>query len=92
MRNLVSDIDYFFVYHISCLNNYLIKNKPKEFFFFPFIMWLYPLPALVAILMWIGLFLSTGMYFALGGVLVMSAGAVVYFIRSYYQKSWPFNN
>lgn len=68
----------------------LRRHKPSEFF--PFKMWLYPLPALVAILMWIGLFLSTGMYFALGGVLVMSVGAVVYFIRSYYQKSWPFNN
>ena len=66
----------------------LRKNKPDGFF--PFKMWLYPLPALIAILMWVGLFLSTGMYFALGGVIVMVIGSVIFFIRSYYQKDWPF--
>ena len=66
----------------------LRKNKPKEFF--PFKMWLYPLPALIAILMWIGLFVSTGFYFAIGGIVVMSIGAVVFLIRSYYLKEWPF--
>ena len=68
----------------------LRKSKPSEFF--PFKMWLYPLPALIAILMWVGLFLSTGMYFALGGVVVISIGAVVYFIRSYYSGEWPFKD
>jgi amino acid transporter len=66
----------------------LRKNKPAEFF--PFKMWLYPLPALIAILMWVGLFLSTGMFFALGGVIVMVIGAAVFFIRSYYKGEWPF--
>ncbi len=66
----------------------LRKNKPKDFF--PFKMWLYPLPALIAILMWIGLFVSTGFYFAIGGIVVMSIGAVVFLIRSYYLKEWPF--
>ncbi len=64
------------------------KTKPKGFL--PFKMWLYPVPALVAILMWIGLFFSTGMYFALGGLIVMSLGAVVFFIRAKYEKEWPF--
>jgi len=67
----------------------LRKNKPAEFF--PFKMWLYPLPALIAILMWVGLFLSTGMFFALGGVIVMVIGATVFFIRSYYNGEWPFH-
>ena len=66
----------------------LRKNKPATFF--PFKMWLYPIPALIAILMWIGLFLSTGMYFALGGIIVMLTGAVIFLIRSYYNKDWPF--
>ncbi len=64
------------------------KTKPQGFL--PFKMWLYPVPALVAILMWIGLFFSTGMYFALGGLIVMSLGAVVFFIRAKYKKEWPF--
>ncbi len=66
----------------------LRKNKPKEFF--PFKMWLYPLPALIAILMWIGLFVSTGFYFAIGGIAVMLIGAVVFLIRSYISRDWPF--
>ncbi len=53
-------------------------------------MWLYPLPALIAILMWIGLFLSTGTYFAVGGVVVMLIGAIAFLIRAYIKKDWPF--
>ncbi|MDR3628510.1 MAG: amino acid permease [Ignavibacteriaceae bacterium] len=68
----------------------MILRRKKPASFFPFKMWLYPLPALIAILMWIGLFLSTGMYFAVGGVVVISVGAVVFFIRAYYKKDWPF--
>ncbi len=66
----------------------LRKRKPGEFF--PFKMWLYPLPALVAIIMWIALFLSTGMYFALGGLIVMVIGALVFLIRAHYINEWPF--
>ncbi|MHB1686987.1 MAG: APC family permease [Ignavibacteriaceae bacterium] len=66
----------------------LKRKKPSDFF--PFKMWLYPLPALIAIFMWIGLFLSTGMYFALGGVVVMAIGAAVFFIRAYTIKDFPF--
>ncbi len=56
----------------------------------PFKMWFYPIPALIAILMWIGLFLSTGMFFALGGVVVMLIGSIIFFMRSYFMKNWPF--
>ena len=53
-------------------------------------MWLYPLPALIAIIMWLGLFFSTGKYFAIGGTIVMSIGAVMFLLRSYIKKEWPF--
>jgi fructoselysine transporter len=69
----------------------MILRRKKPSSFFPFKMWLYPLPALIAILMWIGLFLSTGMYFAVGGIVVISIGAVVFFIRAYYKRDWPFD-
>ncbi len=55
-------------------------------------MWLYPLPALIAILMWIGLFLSTGTYFAIGGIIVMAIGAIAFLIRAYIKKDWPFGS
>ena len=68
----------------------LILRKKKPTSFFPFKMWLYPLPALIAIFMWIGLFFSTGIYFAVGGIIVMSIGAVTFIFRSYINKEWPF--
>ncbi len=66
------------------------KNKPKEFF--PYKMLLYPIPALIAILVWVGLFLSTGFYFALGGIVMMILGTIVFLVRSFNTKDWPFNN
>ena len=67
---------------------FLKKKKPKGFF--PFKMWLYPLPAIVAILMWIGLFLSTGFYFVLGGLGMIILGTVVYLVRAFKLNDWPF--
>lgn len=68
----------------------LHKNKPREFF--PYKMLLYPLPALIAIIVWIGLFLSTGFYFALGGIGMMILGTIIFLLRSYKAKDWPFNH
>jgi amino acid transporter len=45
----------------------------------PFKMWLFPLPVIVSICIWLFLFLSTG-WFALWGSLIAIAGVVVYFI------------
>jgi fructoselysine transporter len=68
----------------------LILKKKKPLGFFPFKMWLYPLPALIAIVMWLGIFFSTGEYFAFGGIAVMSIGAATFFLRSFIKKEWPF--
>ncbi|HUX93914.1 MAG TPA: amino acid permease [Ignavibacteriaceae bacterium] len=68
----------------------ILLRKKKPAGFFPFKMWLYPLPALVAILMWLGLFFSTGMYFALGGILIMLIGTIVFFVRAFIIKDFPF--
>jgi fructoselysine transporter len=45
----------------------------------PFKMWLFPLPVIVSICIWLFLFFSTG-WFALWGSLIAVAGVVVYFI------------
>lgn len=68
----------------------IIIRKKKPANFFPFKMWLYPLPALIAIMMWLGIFFSTGEYFAVGGIIVMSIGTVMFLLRSYIKKEWPF--
>ena len=56
----------------------------------PYRMWLFPLPAIVALGGWVALFTqttTTGMAF---GVLTLALGAVVFFVRAKRMRSWPF--
>jgi len=57
---------------------------------FPFRMWLYPLPALLAIGLWVWLFLATGTRFILVGLGVLALGIVVYLIRARLLGEFPF--
>jgi len=45
----------------------------------PFKMWLFPLPVLLSVLIWLFLFYSTG-WFALWGILIAIAGVIVYYV------------
>jgi amino acid transporter len=56
----------------------------------PFKMWLYPLPALIALLGWIFLFVTSGGKQMLYSVLAMVVGAAAFLIWSKIRKSWPF--
>ncbi len=56
----------------------------------PFKMWLYPLPAVVAILGWAALFAATGRRFVLGGLFVILLGAAIYLFQARYRREWPF--
>ncbi len=51
----------------------------------PFKMWLYPLPVILSIIVWLYLFVSTG-WFAVWGSLIASTGVVVYFIVQNYKN------
>jgi fructoselysine transporter len=51
----------------------------------PFKMWLFPIPVILSIAVWIFLFVSTGK-FALFGSLIALAGVVVYFFKESLQK------
>jgi hypothetical protein len=46
----------------------------------PFRMWLFPVPIILSVAVWIFLFASTGM-FAIYGSLIAIAGVAVYFIK-----------
>ncbi|MFA6470292.1 MAG: amino acid permease [Bacteroidota bacterium] len=52
----------------------------------PFKMWLYPLPAVIAIILWFSILLSTGWMFALSGLGMTALGIIVYFARERLQK------
>ena len=56
----------------------------------PFRMWLYPLPVVIAILGWLGIFLSTGRKPMMASLAAMAAGILVYLVRARTLGQWPF--
>jgi amino acid transporter len=58
----------------------LVNRKGKTYF--PWKMPLYPLPLLLAIVIWVGIFISTGTKMMLSGVVVISLGLIAYFIAT----------
>ena len=56
----------------------------------PYRMWLYPLPALVAMLGWIFLFATTQVRVILFGVGVLALGCVAFLLWSWRTDRWPF--
>ncbi|WP_034256814.1 APC family permease [Adhaeribacter aquaticus] len=68
----------------------LRSNRDKKEF--PYRMPLFPLPVILAIAMWVGILLSTGITMVLSGLAVISVGTVVYFIKAKINSEWPFND
>ena len=59
----------------------------------PYQMWLYPVPALVALLGWIYVAATPAQSKYLGTACILLAlGVAAYFLRSYARRSWPFGN
>jgi amino acid transporter len=58
------------------------RNKAKVL---PFSMWVYPLPVITSILIWLFVFFSTG-WFALWGILIALAGVIAFFIKEHFEK------
>lgn len=57
----------------------------------PYAMPLYPLPVILAILMWLFVFYSTGFAVIKSFLLVFGTGMLVYFIYAKMQQKWPFS-
>jgi amino acid transporter len=56
----------------------------------PYRMWLYPVPALVALLGWIFVFATTEPPVILFGIGVLALGGVAFLLWSWNTKRWPF--
>jgi len=56
----------------------------------PFRMWLCPLPVVIAIAGWIGIFISTGRKPMLASLAAAGAGILVYLTRARVARQWPF--
>lgn len=67
----------------------ILRRKNKTVL--PFKMPLYPLPVILAILIWGFIFISTGKEFMLSGGIVIISGTIVYLIKSKKNLQWPFN-
>ncbi len=57
---------------------------------FPYKMPLFPLPVYIAIILWAGILVSTGLHMVLTGLAVIASGIVVYFIKAWRTREWPF--
>ncbi|MCX7929433.1 MAG: APC family permease [Chlorobi bacterium] len=69
----------------------LLYHRRKGWAEFPFRMWFYPLPALVAIMMWLWLFLSRPPVAIANGTLALIAGVVVYVVVARQNGWFPWN-
>ena len=67
---------------------WLRRRKSTEVF--PYKMPLFPIPVILAILMWIGILISTGAKMVLTGLLVIALGLIVYLIKAKNTQDWPF--
>ncbi|MFQ5737773.1 MAG: APC family permease [Acidobacteriota bacterium] len=56
----------------------------------PFKMWLYPLPSIVALTLWLLVLFSTGWTIVLLGLGVLAAGIALYLLRAWRISEWPF--
>jgi len=70
----------------------LLLRRSRSAEAFPYKMPLYPLPIYVAIILWIGILISTGIKMMLIGLMVIALGTLVYFIKAKRNKEWPFKN
>ena len=67
---------------------WLVKRKGKQHFAWR--MPLYPLPVILAILIWGYIFFSTGEKMMMGGLTVIVLGVVAYLIKAKRAAEWPF--
>jgi amino acid transporter len=63
------------------------KQSPNRW---PFRMWMYPVPVVIAIAGWAAIFVSTGRKPMLASLAAASAGIVLYLARARYLRQWPF--
>lgn len=68
----------------------LLLRKARGRDAFPYRMPLFPLPVYLAILMWAGILVSTGVKMVCAGLAVIAAGTLVYLLKARRFREWPF--
>jgi fructoselysine transporter len=70
----------------------MILRKQRKTTDFPYKMPLFPIPAILAIMMWAALFVATGKAMMIAGLGVIALGTLVYFVKAKTQHDWPFQS
>jgi len=68
----------------------LLLRRRREAGAFPYKMPLFPVPVYVAILLWLGVLLSTGVTMVVSGLVVIALGSLVYFVKAKRNGEWPY--
>ncbi len=68
----------------------ILLTKIKGLKHFAWKMPLYPIPAILAIIIWAFIFYSTGTNMMLGGLTVTALGIIAFLIKAKKNKEWPF--
>ena len=68
----------------------LLLRRTRSSDIFPYRMPLYPLPVFIAIALWAGIMVSTGLKMMLTGLLVIISGIIVFLFVARKNKEWPF--
>lgn len=68
----------------------LILRKARSSTEFPYKMPFFPWPVYLAIILWGGILIATGLNLFLGALTAISTGAIVYFIKARLRGEWPF--
>lgn len=66
---------------------YLRQKKKMEL---PFKMWLYPLPAILGIIIWLFIFISSDWEFIMGAFGVITLGIIIFLIKARSELTWPY--
>ena len=56
----------------------------------PYKMWLFPVPAVLGIVIWMFIFFSSGWWYIMGAVGIIFIGVVIFLVRALGMGSWPF--
>jgi len=67
-----------------------VLHRRKAAASFPFRMPLYPLPIILAVGVWLFIFVSTGFSFMLSGLIVIALGVIAFLVSARVRQQWPF--
>ena len=66
----------------------LLRRKKVEM---PYKMWLFPLPALIGILVWLFIFFSSEWVYIAGAFGVILSGVILFLVFALNKQKWPFD-